>query len=61
MLAVNEMIEHLNRILWCKEIGKRRKYQIYETNTKSDMCESEIWRLTEDIKQRAEAIEIDTI
>lgn len=50
----------LNGIFWSKEIGKHRKYNIYETLIKSSLLYgSETWRITENNKRRLEAVEMD--
>lgn len=50
----------LNNILWSKEIGKHRKYNIYNTMIKSSLLYgAETWRLTETNKRRLEAVEMD--
>lgn len=56
------MIGCLNGIWWSKEIGKKRKLQIYEAMVKSSLLYgSEIWRVTENLKKKLEATEMDAM
>lgn len=50
----------LNGIFWSQEIGKQRKYTIYDTLIKSSLLYgAETWRITENTKRKLEALEMD--
>lgn len=50
----------LNGILWSNEIGKQRKYNIYETLIKSCLTYgAETWKITEQNRRKLEATEMD--
>ncbi|XP_044744708.1 uncharacterized protein LOC123306668 [Coccinella septempunctata] len=50
----------LNGIFWSQQIGKQRKYNIYETIIKSGLLYgAETWRITERNRRKLEAVEMD--
>ena len=50
----------LNGIFWSEEIGKHRKFNIYDSLIKSSLLYgAETWRITEYNKRRLEAVEMD--
>jgi len=62
VIQARKCIACLNRILWSKDIRKKRKLNIYNALIKSNLLYgSEIWRLTENNKRRVEAIEIEAL
>lgn len=61
-MQARRMIATLNGVLWSGEMGKRRKMQIYEVVIKSGLLYgSETWRMTEAIKRKLEATEMDAL
>lgn len=53
-------IGSLNSVFWSREIGKGRKYNIYNSMIKSNLLYgAETWRITEENKRRLETVEMD--
>ena len=62
VIQARKCIACLNGILWSKDIRNERKLNIYNALIKSSLFYgSETWRLTENIKRRVEATEMDAL
>lgn len=60
--SARRIIGCINGILWSGDIGKQRKYNIYNTLVKSSLVnEAETWRVIEQNKRKLEAVEMNAM